>query len=484
MKKPSGTDMARALRELSSSVKSRLTNIAERLFPDSGPDPLDFSPALVRIQSKPPAPLGIAVLRAAMVLLCLLMLWAVFGRLDIVAVAEGKLVPQTYLKIIQPAEQGIIEEILVREGDRVSKGQVLIRMDKTVAESKGTALSSEYHRLRLTLRRIDAELGGMPLMPETDDPAALFSQILAQYNANRRAYESSVDEQLSAMDKAAQEMAAAREIKVKLEQVLPHYREQERAFEQLSKEGYVARLDATDKKRELIEKEQDLRSQEYVIKSAQAVIGQARNRAAQIHADYRRQLQAERVAVMGEFEKARQDLAQQRHRQGLLELKAPQDGVVKDLATHTAGTVVTPGTILMTLVPLREPLRAEVWVSNQDIGFIRPGQKVKLKVSSFTFQKYGMVDGVVEQVGADAHDGNNGSDASAQTDSARNGESSRLFYKTMVGLAAQRLISDGTAHELSPGMQVAAEIKLGTRSVLEYLFSPVTRAFHESGRER
>lgn len=481
MRKPALNDMVCLLTGVRNSLKSRLTRMSERFFPDTGPDPLDFSPALVRIREKPHAPLGTAVLRAAMVLFCLLVVWAVFGRLDIVAVAEGKLVPQTYLKIVQPAEQGIVEEIMVREGQPVRRGQLLMRMDATVSEAEGAALTAEYHRLRLTLRRIDAELAGVPLNREQDDPLALFSQVLAQYNANRRAFESSIDEQRSALEKAGQEMAAAREIKIKLEQVLPHYREQDRAFEELSKGGYIARLDATDKKRERIEKEQDLKSQEYFIKSARAVIGQARKRAAQIAADYRRQLQTERVAVMGEFEKARQQLAQQRHRQGLLELKAPQDGIVKDLATHTAGTVVTPGTILMTLVPLREPLRAEVWVSNDDIGFIRPGQKVKLKLSTFTFQKYGMVDGVVEQVGADASDGN---ESSTAPDGTRGNGGSRLFYKTLVSLDAQRLVADGTAYDLSPGMQVAAEIKLGTRSVLEYLFSPVTRAFHESGRER
>jgi len=102
-------------------------------------------------------------------------------------------------------------------------------------------------------------------------------------------------------------------------------------------------------------------------------------------------------------------------------------------------------------------------------------------LSTVTFQKYGMVDGVVEQVGADASDGN---ESSTAPDSTRGNGGSRLFYKTLVSLDAQRLVADGAAYDLSPGMQVAAEIKLGTRSVLEYLFSPVTRAFHESGRER
>lgn len=459
--------------------KSFLSRLADRLFPNAGPDHLDFSPAIIRLQEKPPAPLGRAVLKTVIVLFCGLLVWAAFGRLDIVAVADGKLVPQTYLKIVQPAEQGIVKEILVKEGETVKKGHVLMRMDAAVSDAQGKELMSEYHRLCLALRRIDAELGGAPLGRENDDPMEVFSQVLAQYSANRLAYQSSLDEQRSELEKASQEMAAAREIKVKLEQILPHYREQAKAFEELSREGHVARLEAAGKERERIEKEQDLKSQEYLIRSNQAVIARARKRMAQITADYRRQLHAERVEAAAQLEKIRQELAKQQHQHALLELKAPQDGVVKDLATHTAGTVVNPGTILLTLVPRNEPLRAEVRVSNADIGFIRPGQKVKLKVSSFTFQKYGMIDGVVEQVGVDASD-----DSEQGMGQEPVGKSGSLSYKTLVSLANQRLVANGRVHDLAPGMQVAAEIKLGTRTVLEYLFSPVTKAFHEAGRER
>lgn len=464
--------------------KTLLTRLMDRFSADTGPDHLEFSPSIIRLQEKPPAPLGRAILKTVIILFCGMLLWAAFGRLDIVAIAEGKLVPQTYLKIVQPAEQGIVKEILVKEGESVTKGHVLMRMNAVVSDAQGKELMSEYHRLRLALRRIDAELSNTPLGREHDDPSDIFAQVLAQYSANRLAYESSLDEQRSELEKARQETDAAREIKAKLEQVLPHYREQAKAFEDLCRDGYVAKLDAADKRRECIEKEHDLKSQEYMIKSSLAVIAQARKKISQITADYKRQLHAERVDAAGQFEKIRQELAKQQYQHGLLELKAPQDGVVKDLATHTVGTVVNPGTILLTLVPRDEPLQAEVRVSNEDIGFIRPGQKVKLKISSFTFQKYGMIDGVVEQVGVDASDDTGQNLAPGQGDDLRNKAGSRLSYKTIVSLASQRLVANGRSNSLSAGMQVAAEIKLGTRTVLEYLFSPVTKAFHEAGRER
>jgi len=204
---------------------------------------------------------------------------------------------------------------------------------------------------------------------------------------------------------------------------------------------------------------------------------------AQITADYRRQLQTERVAVAAETEKAAQELAKHEHRRELLELRAPSDGTVKDLATHTAGTVAAPGTILMTLVPRDGMLVAEVWVGNEDVGFVRNGQSAKLKLAPFQFQKYGMVEGKVLRVSADATEApsaNTRSDALT----GRDRPMGPLAYRTIVELASQTLESGGTPYELAPGMQVAAEIHLGTRSVIEYLLSPVRKAFHEAGRER
>jgi HlyD family secretion protein len=180
---------------------------------------------------------------------------------------------------------------------------------------------------------------------------------------------------------------------------------------------------------------------------------------------------------------ARQELAKLEHRQGLLELRAPQEGIVKDLATYTAGTVVAPGTILMTLVPEGDKLVAEVWVSNQDVGFVRRGQDVKVKLAAFQFQKYGMVEGKVLHINADATEApspNTRSDALAGRDRAMG----PLTFRALVELRAQELVVDAARHALAPGMQVSSEIHLGTRSILEYVLSPVQKAWHEAARER
>jgi HlyD family secretion protein len=306
--------------------------------------------------------------------------------------------------------------------------------------------------------------------------------VQAQYLANRQAYETALAQERAVLVKAKSDLVAAEAVRKKLAQVLPHYRDQEAAYAKLEKDGFAGKLMSNDKQRERIEKEQDLRAQEAVIASAAAAIAQQERKTAQITADYRRQLQTERVDIANQFEKAGQELAKQEHRHGYLELRAPQDGLVKDLATHTVGTVASPGTILMTLVPKDENLRAEVWVKNDDIGFVREAQAVKVKLAAFTFQKYGMLEGSVAHVSADAAE--QGSGASAVAPASPKPPVAALAYRTLVNLKTQTLDADGVKYRLTPGMQVAAEIHLGTRTVLEYLLSPVQKAFHEAARER
>jgi hemolysin D len=444
-------------------------------------DPADFAPPLLRIQVKPPAPLAGWMLRLLAGLMSCVLLWAAFGRLDIVAVTDGKLVPSSYLKIVQPAEQGIVKEILVKEGETVAAGQVLIRMDSVLAAADVKSMQAEYHQKRIALRRIDAQLAAKPLVAEREDPGGLYAQIEAQYTANVRAHESALAQERALLDKARHDLAAAQVTKAKLEQVLPHYVEQEKAFEKLTKDGFAGRILYTDKRRERIEKEQDLRSQEFAIAASRALIEQSERKIAQLGADYRRQLQTERVETASHLERLTQELAKLSHRQELLELRAPQAGIVKDLATHTAGTVAAPGTILMTLVPEGDRLVAEVWVSNHDVGFVRPGQGAKLKLAAFQFQKYGMLDGKVVHVNADASEPPSPNN---RQDVGRERPTGPLAFRALIELNHQHLLSEERRYALHPGMQVAGEIHLGTRSVLEYVLSPVQKAFHEAARER
>jgi hemolysin D len=151
------------------------------------------------------------------------------------------------------------------------------------------------------------------------------------------------------------------------------------------------------------------------------------------------------------------------------------------LATHTVGTVVSPGTVLLSIVPEHEPLVAEVMIKNEDVGFVYPQQKVKVKVAPYPFAEYGMLDGEISRIQADSESG----DQSQSKDQSKDKQQAQpSIYKAIVTLHSQVLASDGQQLKLMPGMQVVAEFNQGSRSVMRYLLSTVSKTIYESGHER
>lgn len=436
--------------------------------------PAEFLPAVLALQEEAPSPLPRTVLWLVVLLVGSLAAWAAVGRLDVVAVAEGRLVPSSQLRIVQPAEGGVMRELLVKEGERVRAGQVLARMDVQAADSDAATLQQEAALRRLQLRRIDAELLGRSLQSAPEDPPRLHAQVEAQRQARAQAQESALSEQRTVVARARRDMQAAEETRAKLAGALPMLLEQEEAFARLQREGYAGKLMLAQRSRERQDAEQDARAQEHRVEAARATIEQAERRIAQLVAGYRAQLQSERIEAEAQFARATQELEKLRHRQKLAELRAPADGVVKDLATHTPGAVLAPGSVLMTLVPEGDRLIAEVWLANPDAGFVSEGQTARLKLAGFPFQRYGMVEARVLRVSADA------TERAAEPGKAGAG----FAYRAQLQPLVQEIRHGEARHALLPGMQLTAEIKLAERTVLEYLLSPVQKLAAEAGRER
>jgi HlyD family secretion protein len=441
----------------------------------------EFLPAYLRIQREPPSPLPRRLLYCLLALLVCIVLWSVLGRLDIIASADGKLVPRSYLKIVQPADGGILREILVEEGATVLTGQPLLRLDPSLAQADTRALRHELSIRALQARRIDAELADKPLERVPDDPPDLWTRVEAQFQANRKAYHDAVALEAANVVRLDKELRAASEALTKLQRTVPIYRSTAQRFETLRKEGFVSELYQLERERELIEKDQDLRAQDYTVEGLHASLDQARSRLRQVTSSYRQQLHAERAGVESLLKKATEDLAKQHYRNALIELTAPQAGIVKDLAAHTAGTVVAPGAVLLTLVPHGDELQADVMIRNLDVGFVRAGQTAKVKLVAYPFQKYGTITGTVVRVTPDASETNGGRPEEVDSEGKSTAHSA---YRARVALGAQRLSLDGVDLALVSGMQVTAEINLGDRSVLEYLLAPVQKAWLEAARER
>lgn len=333
---------------------------------------LEFAPGLLSIQDSPPPALPRAVLYAVVALCSLMLLWAIFGKLDVVAAADGKLVPQSYVKIVQPAEAGIVSDILVKEGDLVRAGQVLLRLDSTLSVADSRSLASDLALKRLTLRRIDAELGGRQLNALTGDHPTLLGQVQLQSDTRSQAYRDALAQEAAVRERTAQDLKAAQETLHKLKATLPSYQQSAEAHRKLVNEGFLSQLAGNEKEREAVEKAQDLKAQMATVNGLAAAIGAQDKKIAALTSNYRSQLLTERTEIMGSLLKLEQEEKKAGFKETLTELKAPQAGIVKDLATTTKGAVVQPGMVLLTLVPKGEVLLAEVQVKNEDIGFVRP----------------------------------------------------------------------------------------------------------------
>jgi len=358
-----------------------------------------------------------------------------------------------------------------------------MRMDAGLAHVDAAAVQVERDRRRLQLRRIDAELGDTPLQRIAQDPPDLFAATLAQWQARRQHHRDTLGEARQQEARARHELVAAHAVLVKLQQSVPMLREQATSYARLGGGGFFPALQVQDKQREYQERAQDLAAQQASVQGLEATLDQARQRIEQVHSAYRSALQDERADADMQLQRLLAEKKRLDHKAAWLELRAPQAGIIKTLATHTPGTVVTPGAILATLVPADEALVAEVQVRNADIGFVQVGQAVRLKLAAYPFQKYGLVDGKVRHLGADAEDGTANLRTAGAGGAASDSGGARR-YKALIALERQWLATRAAPLPLAAGMQVVAEIHQGKRTPLEYLLAPVQGALHDSARER
>jgi len=437
------------------------------------------------IQNEAPSEFGRIVLWSVSLLIFILIIWAAFGKLDIIATAEGKLAPQTLIKIVQPAESGVVKQLLVLEGDSVKAGQVLARLDTTLASADKTGIASDLATQQLQARRIEAELTDQPMRSKAGDDMQRYAQVRSQYVAHRKAFTDSLEQAQAQLAKVEHDKKSANEILSKLEQTLPTYQKAAAAYVRLEKEGFFGGLATADKQREAIEKAKDLDAQKSIVASLDATLTSERKKISQLKSAYRSDLERELADIRAKVAQLQPNLDKTLYREGLMELRAPQDGLVKDVATTTIGAVVQPGTVVLTLVPEGELLFADVSIKNEDVGFVRVNQTAQIKLAAYPFQRYGMLTGKVIHVSADATEVNQPKPADTGNNTSDNPASTIATYKARVQLDSQVLKdAHGNTLTLTPGMQIVAEINQGQRTVLEYLLSPVQKAVREAGRER
>jgi hemolysin D len=264
------------------------------------------------------------------------------------------------------------------------------------------------------------------------------------------------------------EMATVGEFIGKLEATLPIARQREADFRGLAEQGFMAGHAGQDRTRERIEQERDLAAQRARLVEAHAALKETEQTRAAYLAETRRALGEREAQASLKRQQFTQERSKAEQRSRLTQLTAPVDGTVQQVAVHTEGGVVTPAQALMVIVPKDAQVTAEVVIDNKDIGFVHAGQAAAIKLETFPFTRYGTVEATVRSVTADA-----------VTDEKRG-----AIFPAVLTLRQEAIAVDGKRINLSPGMNVTAEIKTGKRRVIEFLLSPVQRAASESLAER
>ena len=488
--------LARHLQILRESWRAQ--NEADKAFKPKAEH--EFLPAALEIMEKPPSPGLRWLLLMTCVLFVLALIWAIIGKIDVVATAAGKTVPGENVKIVQPIEIGAVRAIHVRNGQFVKKGELLIELDPTIATADEAQSTQSLRSAQIIKARNDAllsHLRGAParfVAPEGTSPdiiateEAFVRNAVAQYEAQKGAL-------IQQRAESEADLAASRAEIAKLEEVLPYIDKQLNARAELARKGFFSTLKLLEYEQLRAEHVRNIEVQRANFARSEASIRRLDAELLALRAGFGRTAVTDFAEAESEAGLASEQLRKAARMRQYQELRAPVDGVVQQLAVTTVGGIVQPAQPLMVIVPCSRGgtdaascnggVTVEAFVQNKDIGFVKVGQRVAVKLEAFNFTDYGLIEGKVTTISRDAIDQSQQPVGSVRDENGRPIQPG-LVYAAKVELACGP--RDPARHPLcdrvQPGMAVQAEIKTGRRRIIQYLLSPISQALSEAGREK
>lgn len=437
------------------------------------PDEVAFLPAHLEIVETPVHPVPHWTGRIIALMGLSMLALAFLGHLDIVAVAPGKLVPNARVKVIQPAITGVVRRILVHDGMRVEAGELLMELDPTQAEADTGKATAARLDAKLTVARSEALLRAQsenvrPAVANVPDaPADRQKQTQDSADGFYNEYRAKVASLKAQLNKRQAELATTNAEIYKLSQTAPLARQQADNYKTLTAGNYVARSEYLDKEQSAISQTEELAAQVSHSHELEAAIDEQKNDIQSTAATFRREHVEEMGKAQELLSQASNDQTKAAVREALMKLTAPVAGTVQQLTVHTVGGVVTTAQPILEIVP-DDTLEVEAHLENKDIGFVEVGQSVVVKIDAFPYTRFGYMTGKVEDVSNDA----------------ASDKKSGLYFVVRINLPSRQFHVERRWVNLTPGMEVQAEIHTGRRKVADYFLSPLVDTANNSLRER
>lgn len=447
----------------------------------------EFLPAALEIMEKPPSPGLRWLLLSLCILFSVALGWSLIGKIDVIATASGKVIPVGSVKVIQPIELGYVRAIHVRNGQHVAAGQLLVELDSTLASADQASASAGLLTSELQAARnaaLIAHLEGRParfIAPAGTTPEIIrtqqqfISSAIAEFEGERASLGQRRAQHQAELQSAEAEIA-------KLQQTLPLVDQQIAAREELTRKGYFSKLKLLEYQQLRVEHVQNLEVQRANAARARALIGEVDAQLGQLRGTFGRTAVSSMVEGQDRSRLGREEVTKSDRRREFQQLKAPIAGTVQQLVISTVGGVVQPAQALMVIVPDDAQPVVEANIMNRDIGFVREGQQVRVKLEAYPFTDYGVIPGVVETISRDAIDLSQ--PGTPQRDDKGRPVQQGLVYAARIRLLQRSIHVVGRDQIIGPGLAVQAEIVTGKRRIISYLLSPIAKTLDEAGRER
>ncbi|OGI00758.1 MAG: hypothetical protein A2Y25_10265 [Candidatus Melainabacteria bacterium GWF2_37_15] len=398
-------------------------------------DSHEFKPLLSEIEDSPDSPLGLFTFWTVVALIVFAGLWLFFGKVDVVITARGMVIPDGEVKIIQPLDAGVISQILVKEGVFVKKDDVLIEIDPSSTEPALASREENLKNIEIEIERLDALSSGKLFNPDSSKyNAELIKNQRDIYNSSLASYNEQLDSAYTEKSNYENLLAASVDRESRLKKVM----------DIISKDEYIEEVNK--------------------IKSYRSEIAKVNNNISYIKAKFMTENQKELADKQKQVTELKAEVDQTKFRNTKQRITSPVDGHVDKIFMHTIGGVVQPAQQLISITPVDVPLLVKVQVLNKDIGFVKEDMEAKIKVDTFSFQKYGLLKGKVINV----------------SKSSIIDEKLGPVYEVFIQPLETELMVEGKQESISSGMSLAAEIKTGKRRIIEFFIYPLIKYLDES----
>jgi hemolysin D len=422
-------------------------------------DVYEFHPLNVEIEDRPLNPLGRTILWIIVCVMLFGVLWLFFAKIDVVVSARGKVIPSGEVKILQPIETGVISKILIKEGDYVTKGQVLMQIDPSITETSLETKEKDLEVFTWQVQRLNALISNDPFSLNNLSKEA--KEQVKLYGVQKQGLQEGITRYEMKLLQVHSQYQSALSEKARLEMLLQKDEQREEQLRQVL--DIIAKKDYEELLKNILNYKEQLKIAQFKIEESLKRINEIEEEKKGFVHQFKETKYAELLEIKREVRNLESQINAITFQNKKQSIMAPENGYIAKILMNTVGGVVTPAEKLISLVPQKAPLIVKVNVLNQDIGFVKKEMASKIKIDTFSFQKYGYFEGKVINVGNFSLDD----------------EKLGAIYEVKIQPDGKTLHIEGEERYLEAGMSVTAEIKVGKRRIIEFFIYPIIRYMDE-----